>query len=63
MFYSRHDAKLLLDRKQGSRRLTFGGFAGNSPLRGGGGFKIAVVLLLQSYEKQKISTVLLLSIH
>jgi hypothetical protein len=62
MFYSRHDAKLLLDRKQGSRRLTFGGFAGNSPLRGGG-FKIAVVLLLQSYEKQKISTVLLLSIH
>ncbi|KAL6648960.1 hypothetical protein ACP70R_013184 [Stipagrostis hirtigluma subsp. patula] len=30
MFYFRPDAKLLLDRKQGSRRHTFSGFAGNS---------------------------------
>ncbi|GJN09374.1 hypothetical protein PR202_ga27376 [Eleusine coracana subsp. coracana] len=33
MFYSHHDAKLLLDRKQGSRRHTFGGFTGKGHSR------------------------------
>nr|CAB3497334.1 unnamed protein product [Digitaria exilis] len=34
MFHSRHDAKLLLDRKQGSRRRhTFGGFPGRGHSR------------------------------
>lgn len=30
MFYTRRDPKLILDRKQGSRRNPFTGFAGNS---------------------------------
>ncbi|XP_025793240.1 uncharacterized protein LOC112874238 isoform X4 [Panicum hallii] len=33
MFYSRHDAKLLLDRKQGSTRHTFTGFTGRGHSR------------------------------
>ncbi|KAJ1299208.1 hypothetical protein BS78_01G514300 [Paspalum vaginatum] len=33
MFYSRHDAKLLLDRKQGSRRHTFTAFPGRGHSR------------------------------
>ncbi|VAI25503.1 unnamed protein product [Triticum turgidum subsp. durum] len=33
MFYSRRDPKLILDRKQGSRRHSFSGFAGRGHLR------------------------------
>ena len=32
MFYSRRDPKLILDRKQGSRRHSFSGFAGTASL-------------------------------